>query len=154
MNATGSVQATAMAPIHVSPAAVENLELEKNSSCVNPPPKFPPAPVRPEMSPNERRDTKGMMPYVAPHAAWAPREKRIMATTATGSVLARPSHMQNTPPRVWTTHSTHSLPLMPNLFAATSDASKRSKKYSVIMLFMQSSTPMEYPYRKKKTHVR
>nr|GLL33927.1 hypothetical protein DVH24_005862 [Ipomoea trifida] len=52
-----------------SPDAVENFEVEKNISCVNPDPKLPPAPVSPEMMPNDRREMKGMMPKVAPQAA-------------------------------------------------------------------------------------
>nr|GLL33926.1 hypothetical protein DVH24_005862 [Ipomoea trifida] len=48
-----------------SPDAVENFEVEKNISCVNPDPKLPPAPVSPEMMPNDRREMKGMMPKVS-----------------------------------------------------------------------------------------
>ena len=66
---TGRVQATIMTPIHVRPDAVEKLEVEKKISCVNPDPKFPPAPVRPEMIPKDRREMNGMMPKVAPQAA-------------------------------------------------------------------------------------
>jgi hypothetical protein len=58
-----------MTPIQDRPAAVDKLELEKNTSCVNPDPKFPPAPVRPDMIPNDRREIKGMIPKVAPQAA-------------------------------------------------------------------------------------
>ena len=68
-SATGRVHATAMTPIQVRPVAVENVELEKKTSWVNPPPKFPPAPVRPEIRPRDRREMKGMIPYAAPHAA-------------------------------------------------------------------------------------
>ncbi|KAF4348223.1 hypothetical protein G4B88_024829 [Cannabis sativa] len=52
-----------------SPVAVENREVEKNTSWVNPEPKFPPAPVNPDMIPKDLRETKGMMPNVAPQAA-------------------------------------------------------------------------------------
>lgn len=110
----GKVQATIMTPIHVRPAAVENLDVEKKINCVKPDPKLPPAPVRPEMIPKDRREMNGMMPKVAPHAAWAPMEKSIIAKIAMGSVLARPSQIQKTPPRVWRIHRTHSRPLMPN----------------------------------------
>lgn len=69
INATGIVHATAITPIQVRPDAVENLVLEKKTNWVNPPPKFPPAPVSPEIMPKERRETNGMIPYAAPHAA-------------------------------------------------------------------------------------
>nr|GMD29482.1 subtilisin-like protease SBT1.7 [Ipomoea batatas] len=41
-----------------SPDAVENFEVEKNISWVNPDPKLPPAPVSPEMMPKDRREMK------------------------------------------------------------------------------------------------
>ena len=44
-----------------------------------------------------------------------------MAKTAMGSELARPSQIQNTPPRVWRIQRVHSLPLMPNLRPAKSE---------------------------------
>lgn len=56
--ATGNVHATIMIPIRLSPVAVEYLELVKNSSCVSPDPKLPPAPVRPEMTPRDLREMK------------------------------------------------------------------------------------------------
>lgn len=119
---TGIVQHTIITPIQDNPVAVENAEVEKNTSWVNPDPKFPPAPVRPDMMPRERREMKGMTPKVAPHAAWAPIEKRIMARTARGSELARPRHIQKTPPRVWRIQRVHNLPLIPKYLPATSDA--------------------------------
>lgn len=61
-NATGIVPATVITPMNVSPSAVENLVEVKNKNCVNPPPKLPPAPVRPEIRPNDLLETKGMMP--------------------------------------------------------------------------------------------
>lgn len=118
---TGRVQHTIMIPIKERPVDVENFEVEKKINWVKPEPKLPPAPVRPDMIPRERLEMKGMMPKVAPHAAWAPIEKRIIAKTAMGSELARPSHMQKTPPKVWRTHRVQSLPLMPNNLAATSE---------------------------------
>ncbi|KAH1115388.1 hypothetical protein J1N35_008766 [Gossypium stocksii] len=121
-NATGMVQMTAVAPINERPVAVENLELEKNTSCVKPEPKFPPAPVRPDMSPSDRRETNGTTPKVAPHAAWVPSEKRIIAKMAMGSESARPSQIQKAPPRVWKNQRIHSLPLIPNNLAALSEA--------------------------------
>nr|GMD28440.1 DNA-(apurinic or apyrimidinic site) lyase [Ipomoea batatas] len=66
---TGRVQAMIIIPMYERPDAVENFEVEKNISCVNPDPKLPPAPVSPEMMPNDRREMKGMMPKVAPQAA-------------------------------------------------------------------------------------
>jgi len=48
---------------------VDNLQLEKNISCVNPEPKFPAASVRPGIMPNDRREIKGMIPNAAPQAA-------------------------------------------------------------------------------------
>ncbi|PON66511.1 hypothetical protein PanWU01x14_109330 [Parasponia andersonii] len=119
---TGRVQATIITPIRDNPVAVENLEVEKNINWVNPDPKFPPAPVIPDMTPRDLREMKGMMPNVAPQAACAPMEKRIMAKTAMGSELARPSQMQKAPPMVWRIHRVHSLPLMPKWRAATSEA--------------------------------
>lgn len=119
---TGSVQHTIITPIRDNPAAVENAELEKNTSWVSPDPKFPPAPVRPDMMPRDRREMKGMMPNVAPHAAWAPTEKRIMAKTAMGSEFARPSQMQKTPPSVWRIQGVHNLPLMAKYLATRSEA--------------------------------
>jgi hypothetical protein len=116
------VQATIIAPIKERPVDVENFELEKNTNCVNPEPKFPPAPVKPDMIPNDLLDMNGMIPNVAPHAACAPIENRIIDSTAIGSVFARPNHMQNTPPSVWRIHSVHNLPLIPNNLAAKSDA--------------------------------
>lgn len=68
-SATGSVHATIMIPINEIPVAVEYFELVKNSHWVNPDPKFPPAPVRPDIMPSERREKNGMIPKVAPHAA-------------------------------------------------------------------------------------
>lgn len=79
---------------------MEYLELVKNRNCVNPDPKLPPAPVRPEMIPRERREMKGMMPKVAPQAAWAPIEKRIMNRTEIEREFALPRQMQNMPPSV------------------------------------------------------
>lgn len=96
--------------------------LLKKTNWVNPDPKFPPAPVRPDMIPSERRDIKGMMPKVAPHADCAPMEKRIIAVIARGRELARPNHMQNKPPKVCKVHRVHSLPLIPNFRAAKSEA--------------------------------
>ena len=116
------VQATIITPISDSPVAVEKFEVEKNTNWVNPDPKLPPAPVMPEMTPRERREMKGMMPKVAPQAAWAPREKRIIEKTAIGRELARPSHMQKAPPAVCRIQRVHSLPLMPKRRAAMSEA--------------------------------
>lgn len=82
------------------PAAVEYLELVKNNNWVKPEPKLPPAPVRPEMTPSERREMKGMIPKVAPQAACVVMEKRIMQRTEIGRDEARPRQMQKTPPRV------------------------------------------------------
>lgn len=62
MSATGMVHATAMTPMKVRPLAVENVVVEKKINCVNPPPKLPPAPVRPEIMPRDLLETKGMMP--------------------------------------------------------------------------------------------
>uniref|UniRef100_A0A803PTW8 Uncharacterized protein n=1 Tax=Cannabis sativa TaxID=3483 RepID=A0A803PTW8_CANSA len=76
-----------MTPIRDSPVAVENREVEKNTSWVNPEPKFPPAPVNPDMIPKDLRETKGMMPNVAHKSLESQMEKRIMKKTA-GSVLA------------------------------------------------------------------
>lgn len=101
---------------------VEKAEDEKNTSCVSPDPKFPPAPVRPDIIPRDRREMNGMIPKVAPQAAWAPTEKRIMVIMAMGSVSARPSQMQKHPPRVWRIQRVHSLPLMPKYLAARSEA--------------------------------
>ena len=110
-----------MAPIQERPLAVENVEEVKNTNWVSPEPKFPPAPVRPDIMPRDRREMKGTIPKVAPQAACAPTEKRIMAKIAMGSELARPSQIQNTPPRVWRIQRVHSLPLIPNLLAAKSE---------------------------------
>lgn len=44
-----------------------------------------------------------------------------MDKMAKGSELARPRHIQNTPPIVCSIHRFHSLPLIPNLLAAISD---------------------------------
>lgn len=128
------VHAIAINPIHVSPMPVENRVVEKNNNCVNPPPKLPPAPVSPEIRPNDLRDTKGMIPYVAPHAAWAPIEKRIIEVMAIGSDSARPNQIQKAPPVVWTIHRTHNLPLIPNFRAAKSDAyppNGRATKFAI-----------------------
>ncbi|KAJ6984133.1 hypothetical protein NC653_022391 [Populus alba x Populus x berolinensis] len=48
-------------------------------------------------------------------------EKRIIAVTARGSELARPSQIQKTPPSVCKIQSTHNLPLIPKYLAATSE---------------------------------
>lgn len=101
---------------------MSNFALEKKANCVTPDPKFPPAPVSPEIRPNDLLDTKGTIPYVAPHAACVPMEKSIIATTAIGSDSALPSQMQNTPPSVWKIQSVQSLPLMPKILADRSDA--------------------------------
>ena len=71
--------------------------------------------------PNDRREMKGMMPNVAPQAAWAPTENMIIMATATGSDLERPRRIQKIPPIVWRIHRVHSLPLIPNLLAARSE---------------------------------
>lgn len=114
---TGSVQATIIIPIKDKPVAVEYFELVKKNNSVNPEPKLPPAPVRPEITPSDRLEMKGMMPKVAPHAAWAPMENRIIDVMESGSVLARPRQIQKMPPAVWRIHRFHSRPLMPNLLA-------------------------------------
>ena len=63
------MQLQIISPIQDRPAAVDNLQLEKNISCVNPEPKFPAASVRPGIMPNDRREIKGMIPNAAPQAA-------------------------------------------------------------------------------------
>lgn len=110
-----------MIPIKNKPCDEEYFDVEKNNSCVIIDPKFPPAPVRPEIRPRARRETKGTMPNVAPQAPWTTKEKRSSATMAMGSLVANPSHMQKTPPRVCKTQRVHSLPLMPKYRAATSE---------------------------------
>lgn len=100
--ATGKVQQTIIIPIKEIPVAVECLELVKNNNWVKPEPKLPPAPVRPEMTPSERREMKGMIPNVAPQAACVVIEKRIMERIEKGRVEARPKQIQKMPPRVWT----------------------------------------------------
>lgn len=95
---------------------------------------MPPAPVRPEMTPRDRREMKGMMPKVAPQAACAPMEKRIMEVTESGSVLARPKQMQKTPPRVWRVQRFQRRPLMPNRRAATSDIRPPSGRDTILAM--------------------
>jgi len=119
---TGRVQATIIAPIKERPVEVENFEVEKKTNWVKPDPKFPPAPVRPDMIPKDLLEMKGMIPKVAPHAAWAPIENKIMVNTAIGRELARPSQIQKAPPKVWRIQRVHNLPLMPNNLPATSEA--------------------------------
>lgn len=126
--ATGNVHATIMIPIRLSPVAVEYLELVKNSSCVSPDPKLPPAPVRPEMTP---RDLREMKPKVAPQAACAPTEKSIMDVMESGRVVARPRQMQNTPPSVWRIQRRL---LIPNLRAAISDISPPSGRDTMLAM--------------------
>lgn len=131
---TGRVQQTIITPMRESPVAVEKLELVKKINWVSPDPKFPPAPVRPEMIPSDLLEMNGMIPNVAPQAAWAPMEKRIIARTATGREPARPSQIQKAPPRVWRIHRVQSLPLMPKRRAALSEAyppKGRAKKLAI-----------------------
>lgn len=120
-NATGTVHATIIIPISVSPVAVLYLELVKNNNWVNPEPKLPPAPIIPEMIPSDLRDINGMIPKVAPHAACAPIENKIIERTERSRVLALPRHMQNIPPRVWRIYRFHKRPRIPNRRAFRSD---------------------------------
>ncbi|KVI00127.1 hypothetical protein Ccrd_021576 [Cynara cardunculus var. scolymus] len=94
-----------------------NDALAKNINWVSPDPKFPPAPVIPEMMPSDRREMKGMMPNVAPHAACAPMEKRIIKVMAKGSEFTRPSKRQQTPPAVCRSHRFQSRPRIPHRLA-------------------------------------
>lgn len=51
-----------------------------------------------------------------------------------GSELARPRHIQKTPPRVWRIHRFHRRPLMPKRRAARSDMSPpmgRATKFAI-----------------------
>src|SRR5262249_8213675 len=74
-----------------------------------------------DMTPSDRRDMKGMMANVAPHAACAPMEKRIMERMDRVRVSARPRQMQKIPPRVWRIQRVHNRPLIPKRRAAMSD---------------------------------
>ena len=49
-------------PPSESSVEVENPELAKNTNWVIPETKFPPAPVKPDIIPNNGREMKGMMP--------------------------------------------------------------------------------------------
>lgn len=109
--------------------AVEKLKLVKKINWISPDPKFPPALVSPEIIPRDLLEMNGMMPKVVPQAAWAPIEKRIITRIA---ILAPPSQMQNTPPRVWRIHKVYCLPLMPKRRVTMSYRPKgRAKKFAI-----------------------
>ncbi|KAL4295802.1 hypothetical protein GQ457_12G010500 [Hibiscus cannabinus] len=73
------------------------------------------------MTPRDRLEMNGMIPKVAPQAACAPMEKRIMETMERSRELARPRQMQNMPPSVWRMYRFQRRPRMPNRRAAISD---------------------------------
>lgn len=95
---------------------------------------MPPAPVRPEITPSDRREMKGIIPKVAPQAACAPIEKRIMEKMERDRVLAFPSQMQNSPPSVCKMYKFHRRPRIPNRRAAVSDKNPpmgRAKMFAI-----------------------